>query len=266
MAQQNILNIDFNNKNNHNDVNNFDNSKYNQADLYAIGTNTSHNPEQFNSFATENTGKQDFSRELKYDINNKEKNLKQQNVKNFMRIEVEAEIGLSDKLAFLDYLLLYYWLALSILNFVVGVFLRTILEIEFNKKAYSLSFTFLVAGISGCGLSLLYLLLDLIKSPCYKKYFLNIVFEPFKWMGMNSILVYFGSMFYFVLLAYNIKFTLAEYGEEPVSLYKLFFDKVFLALIPQNPQLAEMLLCLFAALLFVIISYFFYCKKIFIKV
>lgn len=188
----------------------------------------------------------------------------EENLQNYL--SEEDEILLSEKLTSLDYLLLYYWLALSIFNLLIGIFFKTFFNIEFNKKAYTLSFAFLVCGASGFGLTILHLLLDLIKAKAYKKYFVNRFFAPFKFLGMNSLVVFCGSSFYTTLLDKNIKFTIEEYGDTPVSLYKLFYDKLFFAIFPNNPQLAQFFLSLFAGILFILITALLYYKKCFVKI
>jgi len=57
-----------------------------------------------------------------------------------------------------------------------------------------------------------------------------------------------------------------SYGKEKISLYKLFFDKVFLLFSQGNEPLAQMFLALFNGFLFMTISYLFYLKKWFIKI
>jgi hypothetical protein len=84
-------------------------------------------------------------------------------------------------------------------------------------------------------------------------------------MGMNSLLVFCGSTFYYIVLNCNINFNVEGYSDEKISLYRYFFDNIFMGIANGNEPLAEMLLSLFAGFLFLFIAYIFYRKKCFIK-
>lgn len=174
------------------------------------------------------------------------------------------ELNFEKEMRKMDFKLLYLWFTVSALNLTIGLLFNNLLDMPYNKKAYTLSFAFLVCGVSSSFLCLFYVILDLIK---YKKFksFCDYFFAPFKWMGMNSLLVFCGSTFYYIILDCNIKFHVEGYSEEKISLYRYFFDNVFMKIANHNEPLAEMFLSLFAGFIFLFIAYAFYRRNWFIK-
>ena len=121
------------------------------------------------------------------------------------------------------FMLFYSWLAMSIFNFIIGIIAIYAIGLDPNKKVYSISFAFLVCGISGFCLTLMHIIIDKgsIKYPIIEK-----VFNPFNWLGTNSLLIYSTSRFFNIVLQENVKFYSEEY-QGKVGLWTWLFDKAF---------------------------------------
>jgi predicted acyltransferase len=77
------------------------------------------------------------------------------------------------------------WLLISCINLTFGLIIFFLFEVEFNKKIYSLSFTFLVSSICGFFFIILFILFDL-----FEWIRIRLIFSTFIWMSHNSLLIY----------------------------------------------------------------------------
>jgi len=122
-----------------------------------------------------------------------------------------------------------------------------------NKQLWTNSYSFLTAGLGTVFLALIYWMIE-IKN--YKKWSI-----PFVIFGMNAIATYFLSTLMAIIL-YKWKIRLSHNSFESIKtiIYKNIFEPL------GNPEFCSLLFALCFVALWVGIMYFFYRKKVFIKI
>ena len=106
--------------------------------------------------------------------------------------------------------LLLYWTLLSMSLITVGYLISY--GDACNKKRWSVSFAFASSGISGAGLCLCFVVVDMLNKPFIKEKLI----QPTLWLGMNPLFIYVAMMAFTNLLMDNINFT---YKGEETSLW-----------------------------------------------
>ncbi|KAK9136892.1 hypothetical protein Sjap_007486 [Stephania japonica] len=77
---------------------------------------------------------------------------------------------------------LKHWFLMGVFLFVFGIILHFTNAIPLNKQLYSFSYVCLTAGAAALVFSLFYVVVDILG--------IHYLFLPFKWIGMNAMLVY----------------------------------------------------------------------------
>jgi predicted acyltransferase len=75
------------------------------------------------------------------------------------------------------------WLMLDGLFILIGLYL--FIWVPVNKKIWSISYMFVVAGISGSFFTLFFIIIDIWKVEWFEKYFIFLL-----WLGMNPLAIY----------------------------------------------------------------------------
>jgi predicted acyltransferase len=117
-----------------------------------------------------------------------------------------------------------------------------------NKKLWSVSFTFLCAGFSGCVLSFCALITDRLFQ----------YLAPLKWLGTNPLVVFVGMVFYEVVLLDNIKM------DDGRSAWDAWYQDWFASWIGAG-QLASFLFSFVHVVFWVLVTGVMHYKKIFVK-
>ena len=152
--------------------------------------------------------------------------------------------------------LLLYWILLT-----MGLILAGYLIAQgdaCNKKRWSVSFAFLSSGISGAGLCICFVVVDILDKKFIKEKLIN----PTLWLGMNPLFIYIAMMVFDNLLANNITFT---YDGKEISAWDFIDHQIFNSWIKQ-PYVSSVIVSFLNLLLFLSVAYVLYIKKIFIKI
>ena len=96
--------------------------------------------------------------------------------------------------------MLTYWIIFTLSLLSIGYFLR--IWIGINKALWSVPFAFLTPGYSGLSLIICFLLIDQLKNK-----YIDLIFQPFLWLGNNPLFIYVCMMFLEILLGSNLKYS-----------------------------------------------------------
>ncbi|KAK9161560.1 hypothetical protein Syun_007901 [Stephania yunnanensis] len=132
---------------------------------------------------------------------------------------------------------LKHWFLMGLFLLVFGIVLHFTNAIPLNKQLYSFSYVCLTAGAAALVFSLFYVMVDILGIPY--------IFLPFKWIGMNAMLVY-------VMAAEGIfaGFINGWYYDDPHNTLIYWIQKHIFIGVWNSPKVGILLYVIFAEILF----------------
>ena len=152
--------------------------------------------------------------------------------------------------------ILQSWMIMSLLCLIIAYPLTFLMPL--NKKIWSISFTFLTAGISGASLIFFAFFVDILgaKAATYGKV-ISFVTRPFIWLGRNPLIVF---VLMDALAVFMIKYIIID----DVSSWSDFYHYVFASWI-SDPEIASTVFSFFFVLLWTAFAGVLFRFKIFIR-
>jgi len=128
--------------------------------------------------------------------------------------------------------------------------------IPLNKKIWSFTFGIFTGAAAGLSLTLIMIAEDILLPGNRIVEFIN---QPFLWYGMNPLCVYVGNIFVDIILLKYI-----AWNDWKSSLWTWLYEKLFESWLV-NEYLASLVFALFHVTIWMVVAWYLYKKKIYIK-